>query len=219
MQFKVGDNVRITSPPKDKYLQYDLLNSIGVIKAIYNNHKNSNIAVEVQSFHNRFSCSGYFYFGTNNLEFININNSDDDNEENFMNNNYNVNEFKGSYIGVYVRFDDDNLVKYRLYPEDGFLYQENDMVVVKTKNHGFSVATIESFIDEKVTITGDREIVCPVNMTKFSERLSKANKIMNIRQEMDAKAKELQGIALYEMLAKNNTEMADMLEQYKQLIS
>lgn len=39
MQFKVGDNVRITSPPQDKYLQYDLLNSIGVIKAIYNNSK------------------------------------------------------------------------------------------------------------------------------------------------------------------------------------
>lgn len=53
--------------------------------------------------------------------------------------------------------------------------------------------------------------------SKFLERDQKAKEIVNLKREMDKKVKELQGVALYEMMAQHSPELRDMLIQFKEL--
>lgn len=56
-------------------------------------------------------------------------------------------------------------------------------------------------------------------MTKYNERKEKAQKISTLKGQMDKKVKELQGVALYELMAKDSPELKEMLDEYKQLIN
>ena len=56
-------------------------------------------------------------------------------------------------------------------------------------------------------------------MTKYNERKEKAQKISTLKGQMDKKVKELQGVALYELMAKDSPELKEMLDKYKQLIN
>lgn len=56
-------------------------------------------------------------------------------------------------------------------------------------------------------------------MTKYNEIKEKTQKISTLKGQMDKKVKELQGVALYELMAKNSPELQEMLDEYKQLIN
>ena len=56
-------------------------------------------------------------------------------------------------------------------------------------------------------------------MTKYNERKEKAQKISTLKGQMDKKVKELQGVVLYELMAKDSPELKEMLDEYKQLIN
>lgn len=56
-------------------------------------------------------------------------------------------------------------------------------------------------------------------MIKYNERKEKAQKISTLKGQMDKKVKELQGVALYELMAKDSPELKEMLDEYKQLIN
>ena len=64
-----------------------------------------------------------------------------------------------------------------------------------------------------------REIICRIDMTKYNERKEKAQKISTLKGQMDKKVKELQGVALYGLMAKDSPELQEMLDEYKHLIN
>jgi hypothetical protein len=54
-------------------------------------------------------------------------------------------------------------------------------------------------------------------MSKYTEREKKAKEIAKLKKQMDDKVKELQGVALYELMAQNSPELREMLDKFTQL--
>lgn len=105
------------------------------------------------------------------------------------------------------------------YTEYAFLcYDEvklGDTVVVDTKN-GPALGQVSSVSGDNRKAT--KEVIAVVDMTAFEERRKKAEKIKALRQKMDEKIKKMQDLALYELMAKQDPELKDMLDELKSLV-
>ena len=103
------------------------------------------------------------------------------------------------------------------------LFDENidtdDLVLCDTK-YGYSVARVVDIIPqlgyEGVNVT--KEIICKVDFSDFEKRKESRKKAQKLKSKMDKKVKELQGIALIEVMAENNPELKNMLNEYKELM-
>lgn len=109
------------------------------------------------------------------------------------------------------------------------LYDSNinvgDYVVVKSANHGMGIATITNIIaDENVTdamrnyCNGGREVVAKFDMSTYNERIEKRKMAKQLKADMSRKMKEMQELAMFELMAEKNPELKEMLETYKELI-
>ena len=192
----------------------NLVNAFGIIRTVYENKGWLNFGVDIRDVSNSDSQYGYFYLYEDEFDL-----RSDFEKENEMN-TYNTNAYKGKFRVATIQFlDNDNYeINYRLY-DDGFEYKEGDIVVVKSAHHGWTIAKIKFIFDEDSSVTADenREIICPIDTSKFLERDKKAKEIVKLKKEMDKKVKELQGVALYEMMAQHSPELRDMLTQFKEL--
>ena len=94
-----------------------------------------------------------------------------------------------------------------------------DLVVVDTRL-GFNVATVTEIEPEHRNYPiGDlREVVQVVDMAPFNERKAKAEKLKELKKKMDQKVKELQDLAVYEMLAEKDPDLREMLNEFKTLL-
>ena len=177
-----------------------------------------NISVKLKDVVNNNSQYGYFYFKPNELEILDDNKQTNERKNNM--NTENPNNYKGNYRVAKIRFLDSNSneMTYRIY-EDGFDYDINSLVVVKPANHNMNVAKIVEIYDtdSDLTCSCDREIVCPIDTSKYKEREARAKEIVKLKKEMDKKVQELQGIALYELMAKTSPELKDMLDRFTEL--
>ena len=206
-------NEKVLNRKSKKY--FNLYRAKGIIRSIYE----SNIAVEIYNVENKASTFGYFY-----LKFEELDIQTDDNEKkNNMNTNmntYDSNAYKGKFRIVLIQFLDGAKyeVHYRVY-DDGFEYKEGDFVVVKPAHHDMTIARIKKIYDRDSCLSADanREVVCPIDISKYQERNNKAEEIVKLKREMDKKVEELQGIALYEVMAQHSPELRDMLTQLKEL--
>lgn len=92
-----------------------------------------------------------------------------------------------------------------------------DTVVVETVN-GLQIATVTTLTgrlpNEKVL----KEVVDKVDLTAFEERKKKAEKMKKLKAKIDKRVKQLQDIALYEMLAEKDPELRDMVSELKALL-
>jgi hypothetical protein len=81
------------------------------------------------------------------------------------------------------------------------------------------VAKIIDCFDENSmnSCSSDTEIICPVRMEAYDKRNQKAKEIAKLKKQMDEKVKELQGIALYELMAQNSPELRELLDKFTQL--
>lgn len=105
------------------------------------------------------------------------------------------------------------LYSYALYDSD---IQAGDIVVVKTGHHGFALAEVVEVAPETASaVQYGREIVSKVDFTAYNERKATRAKLKKLKQQMDAKVKELQATALYEMLAEKDPELSALLADYK----
>lgn len=206
-------NEKVLNRKSKKY--FNLYRSKGTIRSIYE----SNIAVEIYNVKNKDSTFGYFYLRFEELDIQ----TDDNEKENNMNanmNTYDSNAYKGRFRIALIQFLDGAKyeVNYRVY-DDGFEYKEGDLVVVSPAHHDMTIAKIKFLYDYDNILTHDenREIVCPIDISKYQERDKKAKEISKLRREMDKKVKELQGVALYELMAQHSPELRDMLTQFKEL--
>lgn len=109
------------------------------------------------------------------------------------------------------------------------LYDDNiccgDYVVVKSANHGLGLAQINDIIpDGCVTqamrdyCNAGREVIAAFDMNAYNNRVEKRKKAKQLKTEMNKKMKEMQELAMFEMMAEKNPELADMLAAYKELI-
>lgn len=61
------------------------------------------------------------------------------------------------------------------------------------------------------------EVICVIDMTEYNKRQEQFAKVADLRKKMDARVKALQDIALYELLAKDDPELKDLLAEFKSL--
>ena len=109
------------------------------------------------------------------------------------------------------------------------LYDTNivggDYVVVKSANHGMGIAQVVDIIPECYVTQAmldycneGREIISAFDMTAYEDRVEKRKKAKQLKADMNKKMKEMQELAMFEMMAKENPELKEMLDAYKELI-
>lgn len=161
---------------------------------------------------------GTLSFNHKSLELLDENNSEDNKGEDNM--------FMGHYMVCKIKFVEGTNTNREYYYA---LYDSNigtgDYVVVKSANHGFGLAIVTDVIaDECVAqsmrdyCNGGREVVAKFDMLSYEERVEKRKKAKQLKADMDKKMKELQELAVFEMMAEKNPELKDMLDEYKELV-
>lgn len=219
-EFSIGMTVYIIGHNNRTNSQYNnIIGREGTIMLMFNGH----IGLKVKGIKNSTSSYGYFYVQKEHIQIPNKNNNEGEFDMSKINN------YKGSYkIATIIFLDSDGCrwYNYRLY-NDGVEYKEGDIVAVMSAHHGIGIARIKGIYEPDApevnsvlnSDNSSREIICRIDMTKYNERKEKAQKISTLKGQIDKKVKELQGVALYELMAKDSPELQEMLDEYKQLIN
>ena len=205
LKFEIGDRVKIQ---KGSYLYSSYhnkyYNHIGLVERI----SGSYIGVKIDNLTNTNSSYGVFWFYQNELEIIDKENIINNKEEYFMDKNYNM--VKAKYLDTSISKIDFIFAAYES-------YEVNDYVVVNSGHHGFVIAQVTAVEDVDGKVEYGREIICKIDMTAYNDRKARAKRKAELKSKMEAKVKELQETAIFEMLAKEDTGLAEMLKEFKEL--
>ena len=71
---------------------------------------------------------------------------------------------------------------------------------------------------EKTTKTIIAEVKCKVDLSAYETRVQNRKKAEELRKKMDQKIAEIDEMNKYVIYAEKNTELADMLAEYRELI-
>ena len=96
-------------------------------------------------------------------------------------------------------------------------YAEGDYVVVHIGHHAMAIAKVKAMGNEDDKVEYGREIICKIDMTAYNARKPRAKRKAELKSRMEAKVKELQETAIFEMLAEKDEELAKMLKELKEL--
>lgn len=204
MMFKPGARVKVTQCKS--YKKYDYNGKLGtVISSQYGQY--GKILVSLDNERNPYSAVGRFYFKPNELSLVNDNGTNDL-EENIMENIIN-------YLNtVKVKFIDDNRLSNSKYANFDSTITTDDMVVVRIPYAGLELATVVEVIDSNdVDLAG--EVVAKVDTAAYDARVANRAKAAELKAKMKERAKQLQDIALYQMLAKDDPAMLELLSEYQ----
>ena len=91
-----------------------------------------------------------------------------------------------------------------------------DLVVVMSAHHGMGLAEVVEIKDHTDNELY-REIVSRVDTFDFDNRVAQRKMAAELKAKMQERAKQLQDIVLYQTLAKEDPEMAKMLQDYMAL--
>jgi hypothetical protein len=199
--FKTGDRVRVVRQG---------LRSAGKTGTVISSDRYA-VYVDVELY-------GRLSFNPKSLKLLDENNIQDNKGENNM--------LLGNYMVCKIKFTEGTNTNREYYYA---LYDSNistgDYVVVKSANHGFGLAVVTDVVaDEHITqamrdyCNGGREVVDKFDMLSYENRVEKRKKAKQLKANMDKKMKELQELAVFEMMAEKNPELKDMLDEYKELI-
>ena len=152
---------------------------------------------------NKHSDHGWYYFTETQLEIIT---------------NEGVNRMEGNYRIALIKFiegqNTDKAYEYACYDENLIV---NDKVVVKSAHHGFGIGVITGFVDN-VGQDIIREIVGFADFSAYESRIAARKRRDELRKEMAKRAAQMQEIALYKMLAQEDSAMAELVKEYSGLI-
>lgn len=183
----------------------------GEVLKVFKKHDRYLYGIKIDGLPNPRSEAGVYWFGVRSLEVettVVINES----EENIMFENYSVARI--SFL------DNPNTVfPYALYDSD---IKEGDTVVVHTANHGFALAKVTSIDgteNARKEVKSGREIVCKVDFSNYNYRQDSIRRMKELKCSMDAKLREAQTLAIYEMFAEKDPALKEMLEEFKSLSS
>lgn len=196
-----GARVRIIR--QSKYRTTRLLGEIGIARTTYPG--SSSIPVEFKNNYNTASSRGYYYFKRNELELV-------DDENNMEENNM---EFVTNYINVArVQFLNDGIPSNYKYVNFDPELQVGDTCIAKYNVSAYGVAKVAEILDD-ADVKTDREIVARVDMSAYNQRVTNRTKAAELKAKMEERAKQLQDIALYQLLAKDDSAMMDLLKEYQ----
>ncbi len=133
--------------------------------------------------------------------------------------NINMSKLTG-YVAVAVVEICGRDYHYAIY-DDGTIYKEGDKVIVSVKN---TIRTIKEIIrpeELENRYSGDitAEVVCRLNTRAYDERVRKRKEAEKTKKEMDKLIKEMDEVNKYEMYAKQNPELQELLQKFKELIA
>lgn len=95
--------------------------------------------------------------------------------------------------------------------------KRGDIVVVDTAL-GVNVAEVQEYVTKPYTEAVAKWVISKVDLKAHKQRVARERKLMKIKEQMDARKQELQDIQLYEFLAAQDDSMADLLNEYKELL-
>lgn len=203
MRFQTGVQVKVIR--QRKYKSELLIGMTGIIHSAYG----SQIAVKIDGSYNHRSGCGYYYFTPSELEIV------DEEFDNIMEekNMHNIT----NYLNIAkVKFVDGNSDRTYDYANFEALLEAGDLCVVKTAHHGFGLARVVEIVDRNDVET-QREVVSIVNTEAYDFRVASRAKAAELKAKMQERAKQLQDIALYQMLAKDDPAMMELLNEYQAL--
>lgn len=200
----IGKRVRVKWC--DKYKRYKVKGCYGTIVAVY-----SYVAVKLDGLHNDSSATGDFYFYKKHLEII----EDENKEETTM---ATITKHITNYLNTAkIHFLNDTNAN-RTYDYANYIpdLYEGDLCVVMSAQHGMGVAKVVE-INHENDAPLSREIVCRIDPADYDRRVETRKKAAELKQKMQERAKKLQDIAIYKMLAEKDTEMAQLLAEFTNL--
>lgn len=95
---------------------------------------------------------------------------------------------------------------------------EGDTIVVDT-SYGKQVAIVTRCEPWSEGSKATKCVVGKVNNSKYLKYMAVEALMKDLEKKLAARAKKLQSIALYEMLAKDDPEMRELVDQYKELMN
>ena len=194
MSFNYGDRVVIRTNGKYKMLKAGMH---GTVKSRYDYQ----YTVQIDGHENPRSAKGYFYFTEKQLEILKE-------ENNIMEGNYRIAD-----VQFIEGANKTEVYAYACYDEDVYV---DDICVVKSANHGFGIAKVVR-LRAKTDETISREIVCKADFSTYNKRVADRAKQAELKKLMAARASKLQELSMYELLAKSDPEMAELLGKYKEI--
>ena len=143
--------------------------------------------------------------------------SSDDNSENVEERDMANNSVTGNYDIAWVRFPNGQDKEYAFALFDSSI-EAGDYVLVDCSGE-FKCTKVSSVI-KREEFNGDlptKEVVCKVDLSEFEARKEIREQKKTLRRKMDAILAKNQELILYKAIAKENPEMAAMLEAYEAL--
>lgn len=200
--YETGHRVKVVR--QYSYPKLELIDSLGTVKSVYSN----SIAVQIDGWWNTRSSKGWFYFKASELKIID-DNIKEENDMSCITNYLNI---------VKVRFGSDQGPAQHLYANFDPELKVDDVCVVNCPNSigSMSVATVVEIFDT-TDLDIYREVVAKVDMGHYEYRVATRAKAAELKAKMQERAKKLQDIALYQMLADNDAEMMALLQEYQAL--
>lgn len=199
--FGIGARVRLIR--QRKYPEYKLLDLVGTVRT----DTGSNVSVVFDTVTNTRSAYGCFYFKA--FDLVEINESTEDIlEETKMNK---ITNYLNTAI---VRFIDGSEPGYHSFANFQVDLASGDLCVVSTEKGQFRLARVADIEDCNDRETY-REVIAKVYTDDYDNRITCRETAAELKAKMDARAKQLQDIALYQILAKDDPEMAKLLEEYQ----
>lgn len=167
------------------------------------------LEVKLDDIRNPLSAIGHFYFYPDELS-IQAKSILDVMEGDIMQNVVN-------YFNIAkVQYLDSNKPSGHVYANFDMSLKVGDLCVVKSLHHGLGLARVVE-IEDKNNIQISREIVARVDTSDYDMRVEARKNTAELKAKMQERAKKLQDIALYKMLAKEDSEMAELLSRYESL--
>lgn len=202
--FDVGTRVKVIK--QFKYPGEKLLGLEGTVRS----DTGTQIAVVLDAVKNSRSTFGCFYFKPSELLAI-----DEFTDKNMEEKNMRTVAAITNYLNVaqikYVNAPVKGVFQYANF-EPGL--KAGDLCVVKSEDNCILVAKVDEIL-EPVEHELYREVIAKVYTDDYDNRVNMRNKAAELKAKMEARAKQLQDIALYKMLAENDPDMAELLDEYQ----
>lgn len=205
MNIRVGVKVKILPNAGYRNAYQD---EFGVVERCDPFGEMSTIGVRLDNRMNPSSSYGVYWFNKNKVEIIE---SEDD--------EIMLKGFKVAGISFLEGVNTKTVYAYALYDDN---IAVNDIVIVQSGHHGLGIAKVVSISDDALDVKHvqyGREIIAKVDFTAYEERKKKEERIKDLKKQMDAKVRELQNNAVYEMLAEKDPALKEMLDEFKTLIN
>lgn len=205
--FEEGTRVRVKA--RNKYHSEDVYGEIGTIRKISGN----SLGVKLDNRYNSRSGIGVYWFTI--AEVDHVENDNENMEEKSMpkiTNYLNVAKLK------YISYNNVGAEIIRCVANFDDTLQIGDVCAVNDNIHGMHLAMVIDILPH-INDTNEfaSEVIAKINTTAYDNRVAARKKTAELKAKMAERAKQLQDIALYQMLAKDDPDMAALLKEYQNI--